>query len=82
MEEQEKKSEALMDKMTDAVDEAIATEQSKADFTYGKGAKGKMYVNIELLDGKLVIKAEFQPAEGVKPLEGRSVFGLFRKVKW
>lgn len=82
MEEQEKKTVATYDKICDFVEEAIDTEQSKADSIYGKGAKGKMDVNIKLLDGKILVKAEFQPAEGVKPLEGRSVFGLFRTVKW
>jgi len=82
MEEQEKKTAATYDKICDFVEEAIDTEQSKADTIYGKGAKGKMNVNIELLEGKIVVKATFNPAEGVKPLEGRTVFGLFRSVKW
>lgn len=77
-EEQEKKR----DKICDFVEEAIDAERSKADYIYGKGAKGKMDVSVELLEGKIRIKAEFKPAEGVKPLEGRTVFGLFRTGKW
>ena len=79
MEEKEKMNE----KICDFIDEAIETEQSKADYIYGKGAKGKMDVNINLShQGKIFVKALFTPAEGVKPLEGRSVFGLVRTVKW
>jgi hypothetical protein len=81
-EEKEKKTVETYDKICDFVEEAINTEQSKADTIYGKGAKGKMNVDIKLTEGKLVIKAEFKPAEGVKPLEGRTVFGLFRSGIW
>ena len=81
-EKEKKKTVETYAKICDFVEEAINTEQSKADTIYGKGAKGRMEVDINLDDGKIVVKAEFKPAEGVKPLEGRTVFGLFRSVIW
>ncbi len=80
--EAEKKQDALRDKFCDHIEETIDAEHSRADYIYGKGAKGKMDVKVELLEGKLLIKAVFIPAEGVKPIEGRVDFGITRNVKW
>lgn len=82
MRAEEEEKEKMNERICDFVDEAIETERSRANNIYGKGAKGKMDVNIELLQGKILVKATFTPAEGVKPLEGRAEFGLSRKVKW
>jgi hypothetical protein len=76
------KQEQMMDKVVDYIDGAIDTEQTRVDWIYGKGAKGKMDVKVELLDDKLLIKVTFTPAEGVKPLEGRAEFGITRTTKW
>jgi hypothetical protein len=80
-EEMEKKG--LSEKICDCVEETIEGERAKAEWIYGKDAKGKMSVNIDLKqEGKILIKAVFVPAEGVKPIEGRADFGITRNVKW
>jgi hypothetical protein len=79
-EEMEKKG--LSVKICDCVEETIETEKAKAEYIYGKDAKGKMTVDIKLTEGKVLIKAVFVPAEGVRPLEGRTVFGITRTTEW
>ena len=76
----EMKMKGLNEYICDCVEETIETESAKAEYIYGKGAKGEMCVKIELLEkeNRICVKATFKPAEGVRPLEGRADFGITR----
>jgi len=78
------KKKGLSDRICGYIDDAIETESTKAEYIYGKDAKGEMSVKIELLEkeNRICVKAQFIPAEGVKPLEGRAEFGITRTTKW
>jgi len=82
MAEAEKKQDGLSAEILDRIEETIEVEKARADYLYGKGAKGKMDVKVQLLEGKIIIKAVFVPAEGVRPIEGRADFGITRTTKW
>jgi hypothetical protein len=64
----------------DWVEKSMEAESEKADWVYGKGAKGKMEVNIKLEDDRVLVYCEFKPAEGVRPIEGRKAVGQTVRV--
>ena len=74
------RADKLNEMICDKVEEAMETERLKAEWVFGKGAKGKMSVNVSLNDGRIAIKAVFTPAEGVTPIEGRQPFGITRNM--
>jgi hypothetical protein len=75
MEEKEQNKETAGRMICDWVERGIEAERAKADWVYGKGAKGKISVDIKLEEGKVLVYCEFKPAEGVRPIEGRKAVG-------
>jgi hypothetical protein len=75
MAEKEQKQEKYGGMICEWVENSIEMERAKADWVYGKGAKGKMEVDVKLGDGNIRVYCEFKPAEGVRPIEGRRPVG-------
>ena len=82
MEQKEQTQEKYGGLICDWVEKSIEMEREKADWVYGKGAKGKMKVDIKLdgKEGKILVYCEFQPAEGVRPIEERKPVGRTIRV--